>query len=366
MKSLQRRRGLLFSMLTYSRPAGESMDRAFRERFLLTLPGAFEDTHGNIHVAVGDSRVLFSCHTDTATSYDGRQTIHYDATSRFVGLSKRSKRIPGVVLGADDTAGCFIMIEMILASVQGYYVFHYGEEIGGQGSRALAETEASWLDADIDIALAFDRRGTANVITHQGMSRCCSDTFARALSAALNTQNERFAFRPCPNGIYTDTAEYVDSVAECSNLSVGYYREHSSGETLDVDFLLSLSDALQRIDFTALPIDRDPVWEAKERMRYLLERSKQWQQNQQTVPGTNYGRTPEQWVDASDDIEDTPINDATDVYDTDETSGRCDYLDPEWERIQRALERLEWAEQNERKRIEAAKRRQPQVIVGRF
>jgi hypothetical protein len=369
MKPSQRsRRGLLFDMLSYSRPAGESMDLAFRERFLMPLPGAWEDAHGNIHVPVGDSRVLFSCHTDTATSYNGRQTLHYDASLGMVGLSKRSKRatngqnkfLSRPVLGADDTAGCFIMIEMIRAQVPGYYVFHYGEEIGGQGSRALVEAGGRWLDDSIDMAIAFDRRGYGDVITRQSTGRCCSDTFARALANALNAQNMAFQFNPCPTGIYTDTAEYVDNVPECTNLSVGYFREHSETETLDVPFLLSLSDALQQIDFSALPVDRDPIAGAHERRLETLKWQQAWKDRQaQNAPVSALA-----YLTGTDD--DTTADDYDDKTDDDDDDSYSEYLDPEWERIQRALARMEHDEAAERQRIDAAKRRQPQVIVGRF
>jgi len=38
-------------------------------------------------------------------------------------------------------------------------------------------------------------------------------------------------------GVYTDSAEFVDIIEECTNLSVGYFSEHTTSEKQDIDFL---------------------------------------------------------------------------------------------------------------------------------
>jgi len=48
-------------------------------------------------------------------------------------------------------------------------------------------------------------------------------------------------------------------VPECSNLSIGYAREHSTFETLDIEYLEALIARLCAIDWEALPVVRDPL-----------------------------------------------------------------------------------------------------------
>jgi hypothetical protein len=59
-------------------------------------------------------------------------------------------------------------------------------------------------------------------------------------------------------GAFTDTANYVDHIAECTNISVGYYDAHSSTERVNVDYLLKLRDAICKIDIAKLVEKRKP------------------------------------------------------------------------------------------------------------
>ncbi len=244
------RLSILMDMLTYCRPHGSLTERFFIDRFIRPLPGAYCHEFGNWHVAVGESKVLWSCHTDTVHHAEGRQTLHYDDQSGLISLSHRAKKTSSC-LGADDTAGIFLLTQMIAAHVPGHYIFHYGEEAGGIGSRALAEDYGEWLST-FDCAIALDRRGTQDIITHQGGRRTASDAFARSLSAALGLNHEP------AQGIYTDTAEYAELIGECSNISVGYQHEHSKAETLDTRYLFYLADALCAFDASLLTFERNP------------------------------------------------------------------------------------------------------------
>src|SRR3546814_16306749 len=79
-------------------------------------------------------------------------------------------------LGADDGAGLWIMLGMIAAACPGLYLFHRGEEQGCLGSRWI-ERHTPELLANIDAAIAFDRAGLGDVITHQSYGRTCSAAF---------------------------------------------------------------------------------------------------------------------------------------------------------------------------------------------
>lgn len=240
-------------MITYCRPHGSTSEAEFINRFIATLPGIYRDAFGNYHVCTDpSSTTLWSCHTDTVHRKAGRQTIHVDFNKMTLQLSKRSRRTSNC-LGADDTTGCYLLREMILANVPGYYIFHYGEESGGIGSRALAANYGAWLKDRFKCAIALDRAGTQDIITHQGC-RTASDAFALSLALALDMD-----YKPCSSGIYTDTAEYEEIIPECSNVSIGYSRAHSNMETQDLAHLDRLRTALLKIGSTNhLVIDRDP------------------------------------------------------------------------------------------------------------
>lgn len=247
----------LLNMLAYCRPRGSQTETEFIDRYIRPLPSASQDGWGNWHVKVGESRTLFSCHTDTVAITDGRQTLHYDPTTGLAQLSKRSRQ-RSRCLGADDTIGVFLMCQMIARRIPGHYVFHYGEESGGIGSSALvAGVEPLWLQS-FDRIIAFDRKGTSDVITWQGYGQCCSDTFARALASALNTAEPTCQYAPSDRGVYTDSAEYVSVIGECTNISVGYYHEHTRREYVDTAHVLRLLKALVRVDWEALPCERKP------------------------------------------------------------------------------------------------------------
>lgn len=253
-------------MLTYCRPAGSATERAFIARYVSSIPGADRDACRNYHVQVGESDVLWSCHTDTVHRHGGRQAVCVDRGGRITLAPARAKakgktRGPGTgpgpgksnCLGADDTVGVFIMREMITAGVPGHYVFHYGEECGGIGSGNLAYSDPGML-AGYRFAIAFDRRGTGDVITHQSGGRCASDAFAYSLAAQLTTVAE---YAPA-HGIYTDTAEYASLIPECTNISVGYMYEHQEREEVDAAHVMTLITALRHFDERELVCARDP------------------------------------------------------------------------------------------------------------
>lgn len=242
----------LLDMLTYARPMNSMTERAFCRRFIAPLPDAYVDTCGNWHVKIGDDpNVLWSCHTDTVHRLAGRQTLHYDARTGIVQLSKRSKAVHSC-LGADDTAGVAILTQMVAAGIPGHYLFHYGEERGGVGSEWIAKYHAKWLET-FDMAIALDRKGYGDVITHQ-YGRCCSDAFARSLASQLNAHGLHYA--PSDRGVFTDTANYTDMIGECTNLSIGYENAHHDTETLDTRHVAKLFTALCQIDPSALTCTR--------------------------------------------------------------------------------------------------------------
>lgn len=188
--------------------------------------------------------VLWSCHTDT---------VHREKSEMLsanmhnpVILDEKANTLyknDGRPLGGDDGAGVWLLLEMVDAGVPGTYIFHRGEECGGIGSTAMSVQYAKWL-GQFTHAIAFDRRGYTSIITHQGWGKCCSDEWAREFGDMLFCANENLILAADDGGIYTDTAEYVDIIAECSNISIGYDHEHTGAETLNLSYLFDLRNGM--------------------------------------------------------------------------------------------------------------------------
>lgn len=232
-------------MLRYKRPAFSATEEIFINKFIRPL-GTQSDKFGNQIKAIGDKpNILWSCHTDTVHWTEGLQQVK--VTDQHAMLPEKSS---SNCLGADCTAGVWVMTEMIKAKVPGLYVFHRDEENGGGGSQFIADKTADLLK-DIDAAIAFDRFGTQSVITHQ-FSRCCSDDFADSLCEQLPGSKKD------DGGLFTDTANYTDLVSECTNISVGYNGHHSSKEVQNLVFLRNLRERMIKLDTKKLRFSRDP------------------------------------------------------------------------------------------------------------
>lgn len=247
------RMGLL-EILSWARPHDSSVERAFCREYLDRIPGMTADAFGNRMITIGaNPRVLWSCHVDTVAARGGHQDVYIDEH----GIARLLNGKSGMSLGADDGAGIWIMLNMIEAARPGLYVFHRGEEQGCLGSDWIRRNTPELLE-DLGAAIAFDREGFGDVITHQMARRTCSDAFATSLAAALNRLDRGFRYAPDDTGVFTDTNEYAGIIPECTNLSVGYHGQHGPRETLDVAHCEKLLAALLRFDATSLVIERDP------------------------------------------------------------------------------------------------------------
>lgn len=242
--------------LSTKRPHNGVGVEAFTEWLWSNLPAelheyAWRDAAGNLHIdnrTRPEHRTLFVAHVDTVHREDGANKIR---------KAKGMWHAVDACLGADDGAGVALLMHMIHNNIAGYYIFTQGEECGGIGAKFIAKYQPELLD-QFDRAIAFDRRGTDSVITHQGYGRCASDAFGQALADGLNMYNDQLMYSPDNTGVYTDTAEFTDNIPECTNLSVGYYSEHGTSERLDTVHYQHLSVAVLAVDWDGLPTERDP------------------------------------------------------------------------------------------------------------
>lgn len=183
--------------------------------------------------------VCFTSHTDTVHNSPGYQTL--EAVEGFLQVKG------GGVLGADDGAGIYIMIQMIRAKVPGLYCFFAQEETGRIGSKAYT------MPLEIEVVVSFDRKGTNNLITHQSNTECCSARFADDFISKFS-----LPFVKDPTGVFTDSFTFNEEIAECINLSVGYYDQHTQKEKQDLKFLENMVDACILMDWHSLIIARIP------------------------------------------------------------------------------------------------------------
>ena len=157
-------------------------------------------------------------------------------------------------LGADDKAGTTIMLYLISEKVPGLYYFFVGEESGGIGSSSLSRVFQTKDFPKMNRCVAYDRRGYDSIITRQSGGDCCSDTFANELSSRFNEYG--LWYKPDSTGVYTDSHEFTDLISECTNISVGYFSEHTKVEKQDLEFLNILAIVSSKIDWDSLPIVR--------------------------------------------------------------------------------------------------------------
>jgi hypothetical protein len=212
------------------------------------FPNLEKDEWGNYFISIGKSRTMFTAHLDTACSLqvNVNQII---SKQQIVTTDGKS------ILGADDKAGVTILLFLIKNNIPGLYYFFIGEEVGCVGSSA-ASVKGKFKGL-YDRVISFDRRGTNSVITHQSSSRSCSDEFAKDLSSQLNKFTNLY-YKPDNTGVYTDSAEFVDLISECTNISVGYQSEHTVRESQDLYHLNKLSLACLDVKWEELPTKRVP------------------------------------------------------------------------------------------------------------
>ncbi len=260
---LSTRRAEFLRMVATARPDGTATEAAFIERWIDPLALAHDsdrDFMGNIFITVGKPRIAFTAHTDTVHWREGWQSITYDRATGIIRLAENSA---ATCLGADCTAGLWLMRQMILAEREGLYCFYRAEESGCLGSAWSASHEPERY-RDIDAMISLDRRGFDSVVTHQCMRRTCSDAFARSLARELNGiglaagGGDLGTYKPDDGGLFTDSREFISVIGECTNISVGYFDQHSKKERQHLLHLDHLLGRLIALDTSKLALSRQP------------------------------------------------------------------------------------------------------------
>lgn len=148
---------------------------------------------------------------------------------------------------------------MIEAKIPALYVFFRAEEIGGLGSEYYRSDKANAdLLESLTHCISFDRKGYNDIIVEQCIGGCASDTWAASFADELNAIDDTICLSP-NIGTFTDSANFADIIAECSNISVGYDKQHTNQETQDIAFADKLVNALLQVDWLKQPSHRNPA-----------------------------------------------------------------------------------------------------------
>jgi len=222
------------------------------DQLLDRLPeNLIKDEVGNWYLEIGKSETMFCCHLDTA-AHKKEKVIHdiFRTTAGDVGIGTTGNTI----LGADDKAGVVLLMKLIENNIPGLYYFFVGEEVGRVGSGGIYKKNEEKFKK-YKRCIAFDRRDYGSIITRQMGRICCSNEFTDALIEQFNKVS-KLKFENDPTGIYTDSATFMDTIPECTNLSVGYFNEHSVEEVINMTYLIKLADAIVQIKWEELPTIR--------------------------------------------------------------------------------------------------------------
>ncbi len=251
-------RSTFISLVTETYPHGTE------EGVMKFMPsGLNKDEYGNYYKIIGKSETMFCSHLDT-TDRKKTKTNLYEMEKdgdKFIITDQSS------ILGADDKAGVAVMLYMMDHNIPGVYYFFIGEERGCIGSRKVAGNFDNIPHLNnMKRCISFDRRDYYSVITMQMGEECCSDIFGNALSKELNKSGLNISLDP--TGIYTDSACFMEQIPECTNVSVGYFSEHTSREIQNMDFLQKICKASVNVNWESLPTSRKVGLDEKIKQKY--------------------------------------------------------------------------------------------------
>lgn len=215
------------------------------------LPNGYKkDSVGNYFIEVGNSETLFTTHLDTYS--EKYEKVNHVIDGNII------KTDGTTILGGDNKLGMSIMLYMIERNIPGVYYFFLGEEpilSGGLwGSRNALIKNPNYFKK-FKRAIAFDRKQTGSVVTRQKARYCCSDDFANALCDELTKLG--IESTPDPKAYYTDTATFLDTIPECTNISAGGWNEHYKTEWVDLGYTMVVAEAACNVDWENLPTSRE-------------------------------------------------------------------------------------------------------------
>jgi len=171
---------------------------------------------------------MLVAHIDTVA----RPKVNLKVTSNVV------KNTEGV-LGADDRAGIYAALRVYTtAKIKPHLLFTDLEEVGGVGAKEVCTSMK--CPAGVKLLIELDRKGCNEWVSYEPQHK------------KVKKYIERFGFVE-EYGSYSDIADIGPAWNIASvNLSVGYYHQHSTKETLHLD---EMEMSIQRV----LSMTEDPI-----------------------------------------------------------------------------------------------------------
>lgn len=124
------------------------------------------------------------------------------------------------LLGSDDRAGVYAIIQIIEAGYKPHVIFTTDEEIGALGAAALVTQKPDCPLENLKAIFQLDRRGSDDCVFYD----CDNPDFTKYV--------ESFGFKEA-YGSFSDISIIAPAWGvAAANLSVGYYLEHSNAEYL--------------------------------------------------------------------------------------------------------------------------------------
>lgn len=174
-------------------------------------------------------------------------------------------------LGADDRAGVAAMILYLAAGLRPSIFLPSGEEKGGLGTKAFIKNDMNVFADKINFMIQFDRQGTNDAVQYTDTNQTLMNIFTQ--------EYFKKTF-----GSYTDISDLMPAYFISGlNLSIGYDKQHTSEETLDVHaFLCSIKAAYKTLTTMDLSIKHyyvqyvTPVIEPKPFTEYDYRYTNSW------------------------------------------------------------------------------------------
>ena len=176
---------------------------------------------------------ILTSHLDTINSHSNNKCDPIPKLAIIDGVIHNQN--PNSVLGGDDRAGVWIMLQLLYKGNSSYnYLFCFDEEIGGHGSTKFAKDYKHKIK-DSSCYISLDRRGSNEVASY--------DYDNEELFAVF----EDIGYERV-NGSFTDCVNLSEETdIACCNLSVGYNNEHRASEIQDIAVMYKVVDVLERV-----------------------------------------------------------------------------------------------------------------------
>jgi hypothetical protein len=219
------------------------------------LPSGFKkDSVGNYFYQIGQSKTLFTTHLDTYSAEYKKVNHRFSKDDGYkIGTDGTT------ILGGDNKLGCTILISMIQDGIPGTYFFFIGEEpiiSGGlYGSRQALKSNPEFFK-NFDRCVAFDRKEYGSIVVRQLGRMCCSTDFAKAIADEFDIRGIKWDSTR-GFGYYTDTAAFMDTIPECTNISAGGFLEHHLTEWVDLNYTYQVYLTAKEVNWEKLPVKRE-------------------------------------------------------------------------------------------------------------